>query len=166
MGKSEFEIERKFLIRMPDVGQLLELGERTEIVQTYLKTHEGSARVRKRGRDGKFVYTHTEKKRLSDMRRIEREREIDEAEYAVLLGFADPERNTIYKDRYCVEYMGQLLEIDIFPFYTDRAILEIELEDESQPIHIPPWLRLIREVTGDKRYTNAAMAKAVPMDEI
>lgn len=166
MRKNEFEIERKFLIRMPQPELLETLGEKTGIVQTYLKTDEGSARVRKRGSEGHWVYTHTEKKRLSDMRRIEREREVDEAEYLRLLEMADTQRRVICKDRYCIEYMGQLLEIDIFPFYTDRAFLEIELEDERQPVHIPTWLEIIKEVTADRRYTNAALALEIPYDEI
>lgn len=164
--KDNFEIERKFLIRMPELEVLDGMGEKTEIVQTYLKSDVGTARVRKRGRDGEFVYTHTEKIRLSDMRRIEREREICEREYSILLEQADPDRRVIEKLRYCIDYMGQLLEIDVFPFYTDRAILEIELENEAQAINIPPWLDIIREVTADRRYTNASMAKSVPMDEI
>lgn len=166
MGKNEFEIERKFLISMPDLAALENMGEKTTIVQTYLKTDEGSARVRKRGSEGCWVYTHTEKKRLSDLRRIEREREIDEAEYLRLLEKADPQRRTIHKDRYCLEYMGQLLEIDVFPFYPDRAFLEIELENEEQPVHVPTWVELIKEVTSDRRYTNAALALEIPYDEI
>ena len=166
MGNNGFEIERKFLIRMPDLAVLENQGEKTAIVQTYLKTDEGSARVRKRGREGCWVYTHTEKKRLSDLRRIEREREVDEAEYLHLLERADPQRRVIYKDRYCLEYMGQLLEIDVFPFYNDRAFLEIELADEGQAVHLPPWVELIKEVTADRRYTNAALALDIPFDEI
>ena len=165
-GKNEFEIERKFLIRMPDIEYLAGIAEISHIEQTYLKTDEGSERVRKRGRDGEYTYTHTVKKRISDMRRIEQEREIEVSEYAQLLCLADPDMNVIYKDRYCVNYMEQVLEIDIFPFYSDRAFLEIELSDEGQKIHIPPWLELIKEVTGDKRYTNAALARSIPYDPI
>lgn len=166
MAKNEFEIERKFLIRMPELTRLEKLGEKTAIVQTYLNTEEGSARVRKRGREGCWTYTHTEKKRLSDLRRIEREREVDEAEYLRLLESSDPQRRVIYKDRYCLEYMEQLLEIDIFPFYSDRAFLEIELEDEGQAVHLPDWVEVIKEVTSDRRYTNAALGLEVPYDEI
>lgn len=165
-GKNGFEIERKFLIRMPDTEFLLTAGEMSHIVQTYLKTDEGSARVRKRGREGNYTYTHTVKKRLSDLRRIEHEREISHDEYEKLLSFATSDMRVIYKDRYCVNYMGQLLEIDVFPFYPDRAFLEIELNDEAQQIIIPPWLEVIKEVTSDKRYTNAALARYIPYDDI
>ena len=163
---NQFEIERKFLIRMPDTAFLLSQGEMSHIVQTYLKTEDGSERVRKRGREGGYTYTHTVKKRLSDLRRIEQERVISEGEYLSLLRLADPDMSTIYKDRYCIDYMGQILEIDIFPFYSDRAFLEIELSDESQQIFIPPWIDVIKEVTEDKRYTNAALARNIPYDPI
>ena len=162
--KSQFEIERKFLIRMPDLDFLHAEGDMSHIVQTYLKRDEGSERVRKRGREGEYTFTHTLKKRLSDMRRIEQEREISVDEYDRLRLLADPDMSVIYKDRYCVNYMGQLLEIDVFPFYSDRAFLEIELSDEAQQIFIPPWLEVIKEVTEDKRYTNAALAKCIPED--
>ena len=164
--KIQFEIERKFLIRMPDLDFLLAAGDMSHIVQTYLKTDEGSERVRKRGREGEYTFTHTVKKRLSDLRRIEQEREISEEEYHKLLCFSAPDMSVIYKDRYCVNYMGQLLEIDVFPFYSDRAFLEIELSDEAQQIFIPPWLEVIKEVTEDKRYTNAALARNIPYDDI
>jgi len=151
---------------MPNTDFLLSMGEMSHIEQTYLKTDEGRARVRKRGKDGEYTYTHTVKKRISDLRRIEHERQINAHEYERLLALSDPDMRVIYKDRYCVNYMGQLLEIDIFPFYSDRAFLEIELLDESQQIHIPPWLDVIKEVTEDKRYTNAALACSVPYDDI
>ena len=163
---NQFEIERKFLIRMPDMDFLISMGDMSHIVQTYLKSDEGSARVRKRGREGAYIYTHTVKKRISNLRRIEQEREIDAHEYEQLLTEANPDMKVIYKDRYCVKYMGQMLEIDIFPFYSDRAFLEIELLDESQQLHIPPWIDVIKEVTEDKRYTNAALARNVPYDDI
>ena len=160
-----FEIERKFLIRMPDAS-FLQSAEKDCIEQTYLLCQDGSERVRKRSRRGKITYTHTQKKRITDLRRIENERVIREAEYQQLLSRADPGRRMIIKDRYCVDYMGQLLEIDVYPFYEDRAILEIELRDESQEIHIPPWIQLVRELTEDRRYTNASMAKTIPFEEI
>lgn len=40
--------------------------------------------------------------------------------------------------------------------------MEIELEDESQSVRFPPFISIIREVTGDKRYTNSAIAKHLP----
>ena len=44
--------------------------------------------------------------------------------------------------------------------------MEIELSDEAQEISFPDSVAIIKEVTDDKRYTNASMARSVPFDEI
>lgn len=168
MQKNGLEIERKFLIRYPDLGWLEAAAEKTEIRQTYLVSPEPgwTERVRRRGLDGNYIYTHTAKKKLGPLRRIEREEEISEAEYASLLKRADPGRRCIEKLRYCLRENGLLYEIDLFPFWQDRAFLEIELEDEGQPICLPAQIHCIREVTQDPRYTNAALAGHIPEEEI
>ena len=163
-----YEIERKFLIAYPDLEWLEKHAERTDIEQTYLNTEVPgeTARVRKRDRDGVYQYTHTRKTKLTALRRIEREREISREEYEALLLQADPKRRTIRNSRYCLPYMGQMLEIDVFPFWTDRAYLEIELREEEQRVHIPERFRILREVTADPRYTNAALAAQIPFDDL
>ena len=160
MGTDNFEIERKYLIEYPDIGMLNGCADKSEIVQTYLakSAYGGSARVRKRGLDGRYTYTHTEKKRINDIRRIELEREITEEEYHELLKSADPERKVIYKTRYCLDYLGQMFEIDVYPFWQDQAILEIELDAEDTPIDLPPQIKVRKEVTDDESYKNAALA--------
>lgn len=162
------EIERKFLIRYPDATFLASNATYTEITQTYLAHDEKnmSERVRKRGKDGFYTYTHTCKTHVNAMRRIEIENEISEAEYLKLLERADPERKVINKIRWCLPYNGQLFEIDVFRFWNDRAYMEIELSDESDSIDFPPDIEIIKEVTGDRRYTNASLAKSIPMDDI
>ena len=163
-----FEIERKYLISMPDPDFLRENASPTEIVQTYLlpPAPHINARVRKRGRDGDWTYTHTEKTRLSDLRRIENERRISREEYETLLQNADPDRNVIQKTRWVLPWKGQNFEIDIFPFWTDRALMELELEDEAQTIELPPRIRVLREVTADYRYLNSSLSKTIPYEEI
>ena len=54
----------------------------------------------------------------------------------------------------------------MFPFWQDRAFLEIEIADEEQEILLPPAIRVIREVTEDPRYTNAALSLAIPEETI
>ena len=163
-----FEIERKYLISMPDPDFLRQNARSTEIVQTYLlpPAPHVNARVRKRGRNGDWTYTHTEKTRLSDLRRIENERRISREEYETLLQNADPDRNVIQKTRWVLPWKGQNFEIDIFPFWTDRALMELELEDEAQTIELPPRIRVLREVTADYRYLNSSLSKTIPYEEI
>ena len=162
-----YEIERRFLIAMPDEAVLSACAERTDIVQTYLAAQPGeTARVRMRGANGRYTYTHTVKTRITAARRVECEREITAAEYAALLKTADPQKHVIRKSRYCLPYCGRVFEIDVFPFWQDRAIMEIELGDENENVVFPTQVHILKEITADGRYTNAAMAVEVPYDEI
>ena len=167
MDAVPYEIERKFLIRMPDLRWLSSVAARDHIVQTYLQKDETgmSERVRCRETSDRTVYTHTKKMRVKVRRRIEIEREIDADEYERLLQRADPKRRSIEKDRYCLRENGLLYEIDVFPFWNDRAFLEIELTDESQAFPWPDGIVCIRELTDDVRYTNSALALRIPDDE-
>lgn len=168
MNADNFEIERKFLIKYPEESILDSCTDVTEIIQTYLLGSEKgfSERVRKRGKEGKYIYTHTSKMHVTDVRRIELENEIGEQEYSELLLRADPERRMICKKRYCLMYKNQLFEIDIYPFWNDRAVMELELSDEEQSIVFPENIEVIKEVTDDKRYTNASIARSIPFDAI
>lgn len=155
------EIERKFLIRPPALERLKrESTACLEMCQVYLlRQEEGTTRrVRRSVQDGRARWYYTEKHRLSSMTRVEREREIGEGEYLALLKQADPRRKPVEKQRWCVPWDGRVLEIDLFPFWKDRAFCEVELAREEETVNLPPWLEVIREVTDDPRYTNASLA--------
>lgn len=65
----------------------------------------------------------------------------------------------IRKTRYCLTYNSQYFEIDIYPFWKDQAIVEIELLNEKEEIQMPKFLKVIKEVTDDKSYKNASLAR-------
>ena len=50
------------------------------------------------------------------------------------------------------------MEIDIFPFSKDKAILEIELNEEQQAFQLPNFIEVIKEVTDDDKYKNVNLA--------
>ena len=165
--KQPLEIERKFLIRMPDIAFLsAQPGARIKhITQTYLLSPAGvTARVRRVKEDGVVRYIRTEKSRLSDRTAIEREQELDEEGYRAALRVADPERLPIKKTRYAVPYEGHVMEVDIYTFWDDRATLEVELTSEDEAFLLPSYLSVVAEVTSDRRYKNAQLARAVPND--
>ena len=148
MNVDGFEIERKFLIAMPD-QKLLAGASRSRIQQTYLLGEEGTTeRVRMREYPERTEYTHTTKRKINALRREELEETIDRTAYAALLRRADPERRPIEKQRCCLPYEGQLLEI--------------ELEEEGQTFSLPAEIRVLREVTEDARYTNSALSREIP----
>ena len=104
----------------------------------------------------------TEKTHLTDRTRIEREREITPEEWDALLPQIDRTRRVIEKTRWCVPSGDHTLEIDVFPFWSDRAFCEVELSAEDERFTLPDWLEVVREVTDDKRYTNSALALSIP----
>ena len=106
------------------------------------------------------------KKRLSDLTRIEIEDEITEEAYTELAKRKDPDRNVIRKTRYLYDYRRQIFEIDVFPFWMDRALMELELQSEDQQILLPPDITVVRDVTAEKAYTNASIARAVPKETL
>lgn len=162
LGEPEpLEIERKYLIEYPDTSWLESIPncQRIEIIQTYLKSDNGDeVRVRQRGLDGHYIYTKTTKRRVDDVRRVEVERRLTQDEYLKLLMEADTEKRQIRKTRYCLAYENQYFEIDIYPFWNDKAIAEIELRDENAEIVFPKQIRVIKEVTEDESYKNATLA--------
>lgn len=163
------EIERKFLIRRPTETELAAHSEkRLQLRQIYLKKDEkGESRRIRESRDGdKVTYTYTEKERLSDVTRIEREREITAEAFAALEREADPDRRPIEKERCCVSLGERTLEIDIFPFWEKQAFCEVEMESEEEELCLPDWIQVIREVSADRRYTNSALAREIPDEEI
>lgn len=163
LGEPEpYEIERKFLIEYPDVSALEKLPncQRVEIIQTYLTAAEGEeSRVRQRGVDGNYIYFQTTKKKVTDLKRVEVERRLSKDEYLRLLMDADSNYRPIRKTRYCLTHNNQYFEIDIYPFWDDKAIMEIELADEKTEIHFPDTLKIIKEVTDDNDYKNASLAR-------
>lgn len=163
LGEPEpYEIERKFLIKYPDISALEKRNDcqKVEIIQTYLNAGENEeVRVRQRGANGSYIYFKTIKKKLTDTTRIEIEERLSQAEYLKLLMDADTSMHQIRKTRYCLTYQSQYFEIDVYPFWQDQAIVEIELLDDKEEIQLPKFLKVIKEVTNDEAYKNSSLAR-------
>ena len=154
------EIERKFLIRQtPEL--FAACSKKTDIEQIYLiKTDPAvQRRIRSMTTDGAVRYFYTEKRFISAVTREENEQEITREEYEKLRSEADMSLVPIIKTRHILEFSGQCFEIDSYPFSDELASMELELADEEQEIFFPPCAVIIKEVTGDKRYSNAALAR-------
>ena len=153
-----FEVEHKYLIEYPDLAFLESLPycSKVDIVQTYLISQPGTQiRIRRRGSNGHYICYRSEKRRLSESRRVEVEERLTEDEYQKELKNADPAASPIQKTRYCLTEKNRYYEIDIYPQWSHQAILEIE---SRQEVDLPDYIRVIREVTGDKRYSNYSLA--------
>ena len=160
-----FEIERKYLIEYPDLEWLQSIPscEKVDIIQIYLKVDENEEiRVRQRGSDGHYIYYLTRKIRINEHKHLKTERRISENEYLNLIMNADASLGRIRKERYCLAYKNQYFQIDVYPFWKDKALAEIEMYDVSDEVFFPEQIKVIKEVTDDPEYKNASLAKHRP----
>ncbi len=162
-NSKNLEIERKFLVRGVKLKEVYDCAEGevmvSEIEQTYLIAEEGERRVRKRVTNGTEEYFYTEKRKITELKRVETERKITQEEYHLYLTQADPELQTIRKTRYTFRYADQTIELDVFSFSKHLAIVEVELPEEGTAVELPDFMAIIKEVTHDKNYKNHALAK-------
>ena len=128
-----FEIERKFLIEMPDLAALEKLPgcRRVEIEQAYLKTAA---------------------------EKLEVEERLTQRAYKEMLEEAGDSLQLLHKTRYSLPWEGQVFQMNVYPFWQDKAIVKLELNEENALVQLPPMLQLIREVTGEREYKDYALA--------
>lgn len=164
------EIERKYLISKEGLEDAIKDFKKTtvDIIQTYLTSNESEAerRVRQRGIDGNYTFYYTEKQKVSDVSRVEIEKKISKEEYLEYLMEADTTLHQIRKQRTCFVYEGTYFELDQYPFWKDKVIVEVELSDENKKVEFPKGLVVLKEVTDDDRYRNASLARSLGQFEI
>ena len=151
------EEERKYIVEL--VGEMPDSIE-SEITQTYLVAEPGSeVRLRRRGWDGKYVNVHTNKKKVSGSEEIVTERQVSNALYESLLQQADPYRQTIRKLRKSFIWKGQFFELDTYHGHLEGlVILETKGIANHEDVKFPPFLKVIKDITGDMEYYNYNLA--------
>lgn len=154
------EIEKKFLVDVPRLADLPNDRQIIDIVQHYLESDPGvELRVRRRGQNGNWTYYHTIKSSLNPGVRTESERQITESEYFEYLHYQNPKTVPIVKKRVCFVYNDQYFELDIFKRpVNNRAYLEIELTDINSEVSLPPFINVIKSVTGEIEHSNGWIA--------
>lgn len=168
---TKLEIERKFLVKFPtswaDMAELFDgIVDVKRISQTYLKAEEGeqASRVRKTveglSGDTDTVYHKNMKKPTGDTGvHEETESEITEKEYNKSLKQSNPDKCAVEKTRFVFKWHDQVFELDLFKGHLKGlAILEIELEDKDDKVELPHFLKVVKEVTKDKRFNNFSLA--------
>ena len=157
------EIERRFLVKEGLDPEKVESFKHSFIEQSYLsKTGDWTIRLRKITSGPRLPwYAITMKQFVSSATNTEIEFEVSEEVYNDML----PHTGQILKKiRYAITHessSGRLhsWEVDVYqnapPEF--QTICEIELESENEQFDIPDWVD--REVTGDRSYSNAALAE-------
>jgi adenylate cyclase len=144
------EIERKFLVKtLPDVEPL----EGSPMIQGYLRADDGAA-VRVRITEaGAFLNIKGPTRGIS---RAEFEYAIPPAEARSMLDSLCVGR-PIEKVRYRIRHGGHVWELDVFSGDNQGLVIaEVELTRDDEVPDLPEWVG--REVSGDARYYNAALA--------
>ena len=163
------EIERKYIIKMPDLVkmQMQEGYSKSEILQIYLPSASGEThRIRRRDYGDKVICTETRKIRIDKLSSTEIEGEIDLATFDKLAASPLSGTQPILKTRHTFLFSSQLFEIDVYPRWQNTAIMETELDTSDRVVEFPSFINIIREVTGNKAYSNAGMSHAFPTEEI
>lgn len=169
MDKKPLEIEYKFLIEMPDVSVLEAQPQFKEkkLCQMYLELPEGSqefgkrCRIRKIEEQGKISYVKTFKKDLKGITRIEVEEEIGKDEFEHISQFIRKGFAPVEKTRYTFFFEGYTCEVDVFPFWENMALLEIEVESEDISPPIPHFINIIKDVSTDINFRNSVIAQRI-----
>ena len=149
--------ERKYIVEL--IGEIPDCTE-SDIVQTYLVAEPGcEIRLRRRGWQGSFVNVHTTKKRTENNKVLETERQVSNSLYESLLQQADPYRQSIRKHRKSFIWKGQYFELDTYYEPVDHLmILETKGVADQESVKFPPFIRVIEDITGNKRYYNYNLA--------
>lgn len=144
------EIERKFLLKNDNWR---EGAVGVHYKQAYLNEKgDNTVRVRIEGDKAKL----TIKGKSSNISRLEFEYDIPMEDAEALFTLA--KTPIVEKYRYKIMYAGNCWEVDEFlGMNRGLVVAEIELESETQSFEKPDWIGM--EVSGDKRYTNANLAR-------
>ena len=160
------EIERKWIVECPP-SSWPKTAQVYMISQTYLRDEQAPGtnwRARMKlgtGDNTAFEeYTSTTKVPVEEGVAEETERINKREEYHHFRHhFVDPSRRTIDKVRTVFEHGGRTFEFDHFlGNLSGLYILELEGSRVGEPVDLPRWISVQREVTGDVAYSNWSLA--------
>lgn len=151
------EEERKYIVEV--TGEIPN-NNISEITQTYLVAEPGcEARLRLREWQGKSVYVLTTKRRTSGNEQVETDRQLSKNLYDSLLKQADPYRHTIHKTRNSFIWKGQYFEVDCYKEQLQGLIiLETKGVGEDETVNFPPFIKVVKDITGCADYYNYNLA--------
>ena len=151
--------KRKYLIAMPDTAELVRRynAASVEMMQTYLVPvrQDTERRIRQQKNGSGYLYFYTEKRIAPDGTRWVTEKPISEKEYVAYLMEVDVSLHSVIKQKYSFTYDNRRMELDVYPFSSDKAILFAYGADTGR---LPPEIEILKDVTGEAEYKNRALA--------
>lgn len=149
------EVERKFLVQAFDLTGVKHTV--VDIEQMYLS--DGS-RIRRRDQS----YFHTKKfKRPDGPGAIELESRISDRTYSDMRSLKSPSQGVLRKRRHLFVYEEQYFELDVFenPELGGLVMMELEIDNDAHVVKIPPFIKVIREVTEENEFKNKNLARKI-----
>lgn len=133
-----------------------------EVDHDYLPCFENGpqARIRRRGRHGKWMYTHTVRK-FEDGEWVETRTNVSRQIYRQLLAQADRQSNvTIRKTRRCFKWNDQYYQLDIYRTpHPGLMLLETWSSLPPSDLQLPDFLKVKENVTGNPQYSMFNLSK-------
>ena len=89
---------------------------------------------------------------------LEVEKRLSKEEYLELLWEADARKPQIRTTRYCISYKGLFFEIDLYPYWTEKAVLEVSFNPGRKVLKLPEEIEVMRGVTDDPAFSDERLA--------
>ena len=151
------QITEKFLVKSVQYEKI-PAHQIIHIEQMYLRSKDKNEeiRIRKRGQNGAYLYF------LSRKTLIEEEELITEQEYLNLTKLIDPQTDGMGKERICFLWSNQYCELDRYKGkcegITILKVEPVETAGDTAKIHIPPFIAVEGNITGNPQYNERYMA--------
>ena len=115
--------------------------------------------LRKVGKNDAFTYSHEMRYEING-EKIQKKRQITAREYIELIESPDMTKRKILKTRQCFIYERQYFMVETFLNIEHHpTILRVEGSTERDKMKLPPFLKVVREVTDDNAYETWFMAR-------
>lgn len=151
-------VEKKYLISMPDVEQLIKNKQcrKVHVKQHYIidETRQEKEKIVLRRENNKNFYYKVVKKN-----KVKYSNSITADKYINKLEDENKKFYHIHKDRYYYIFDSRCIKIDVFPFWKDKAILEVDVLNERENIKFPKFVHIIKDVTDNEAYKNYYLAE-------
>lgn len=165
------EIERKFLVSEADLSGIddiqlysiesvyLDLVEMGKLDPQILSSPSREIRVsRVEDSDGVVAYWSVSKTGGHKLIREEAQIEISEEDYKKAVERFGSKK--VAKKRFKFPYNGNFFELDVFSD-KELVLMEIELRNPRQLFEIPPFVHVVKDVTGISDFYNSSLATEI-----
>jgi hypothetical protein len=137
--------------------------EQFDVVEVFLRSEEGcESKIRKRGQHGSYTYVHSLRIRGNDNYKHELKKPITARDFNILYQQKNENKRPLTKIRKCFIYIQQLYVIDSVELPNKKTIhllrFDTQAKDEKE-VHIPPFLKVLKEVSDDREYSSFMMAE-------